>query len=808
MRILSRRQIETAVDLSLSGLARTTATSNRYVRETRSAQLDETFRLARYSAGTPIGVALALILFFWNTTGRPFVIALSVAIAVMAVLAVVAVRLFSSRVRSERAVTLGHRIAAAFAFLLGSIWGFVPIALIPAADADHRMVLVATATGVIADVYLMGPILSVCLLFLIPMLIGSFIGVAMIGDFVGAMMALLLSIYALFLGFTIKDLTGLSTQRIRDRARVAEQSETIALLLREFEENTSDWLWEIDAQGRLLQVSDRAAQAAGCSADALLGAPFEALFLGQGHGSTIEDAGALRDFIALRTQFHDHVVEVRGPSRSFWWKLSGKPLYGKDDRFKGFRGVVSDVTAVKATDARIAFMASHDALTGLGNRNRFQFLATQACRAAAMKGTPFGLLYLDLDGFKSVNDTFGHETGDRLLREVAARLLARLPAGASAARLGGDEFAILHSGPDAADAAALAKSLVESLGAPYYFDGHFIEISVSIGIASAPKDAADPKALLAKADLALYRAKANGKDRYDVFDVAIEHAIMARRELETDLKLALARGEFELHYQPLVCLADGRIVAFEALLRWQHEIRGIVAPTIFIPVAEAIGLISPIGTWALTQACMEAARWQSKARVAVNISPVHFRRADFVQTVLIALERSTLAAGRLEIEITEGVFLENSAAAIANLNQLRKIGVRIAIDDFGTGFSSLNYLIRFPVDKIKIDQSFVRDVISRPACLAVIDAILTLAQKLSISVTAEGVETIEQAALLKQHGCHDIQGFLLSPARPKEDIDFMLRTIPRRLNHYMRGAVGSRPARGAQSHLRKVPNAV
>ncbi|HEX8416152.1 MAG TPA: GGDEF domain-containing phosphodiesterase, partial [Methylobacterium sp.] len=345
------------------------------------------------------------------------------------------------------------------------------------------------------------------------------------------------------------------------------------------------------------------------------------------------------------------------------------------------------------------------------------------------------------------------------------------------------------------EAAGLGRDLIEAISAPYAIDGVQVEIGVSVGIAMAPDDASEPDSLLGKADLALYRAKAGGKGQIFVFEPALEIAVRTRRDLEADLKLAVAEGEFELHYQPLVSLKDGGVRTFEALLRWNRQQRGFVSPVDFIPVAEASGLISTIGRWVLREACAEAAHWPAGIRVAVNISPTQFRNSDLVEDVRQALDASGLHPDRLELEITESVFFEMNAVTVANLRDLRALGIRIALDDFGTGYSSLSYLIRFPVDKIKIDRSFIKDMSHRHECLAVIETILALARRLSITVTAEGVETVDQALMLKRSRCDDIQGFLFSPARPACEIAGLLDTLPRRFQAILPAAQPHEPVK-------------
>jgi diguanylate cyclase (GGDEF)-like protein/PAS domain S-box-containing protein len=757
------------------------AESERYTLATRLGQLDETLKLANYSAITHVIVAAVVLVYFWGDAQHAYLIGLFLVVSVTSCIAVAAAwahRRQDAEMMSEADIALGYRVSNLIALALGAAWGTMPIALFAPSDGDHRMLVIAIAAGLIADAYVIGPILSVALAFTLPLMAGSFLGLARTGEMIGAQIAVLLTVYAAFVLFSVRRMSHLSFRRILDSVRVSDQNETIGLLLHEFEESTSDWLWETDSEGCFEHVSPRVAQVAGRSVEALQGSAFAAFLAGGPEGTLGSGAPEILALIRGRIAFRDHVVERPAGAETRWWQLSGKPAYDRAGRFTGFRGVGSDITASRESEARIAFLASYDPLTGLANRALFQDRATAECARAAASGTPCALLYLDLDGFKIVNDTFGHGVGDQLLRSVAARLQ---PLGAEDVwifRLGGDEFAVLQRCAGAEDAIALARRLIALLSTAYLIDAVKAEIGVSIGIALTPADAQDPESLLRKADLALYRAKAKGKGSFYVFENELEVTQRARRELEADIKLAIERNELTLHYQPLTSLRDGRVVCFEALLRWSNPSRGFVSPTEFIPVAEATGMIVAIGRHVLRQACREAARWPRHIRVAVNISPIQFRTTGFVQDIAEALAATGLDPDRLEIEITESVFLDKTAITMTNLNELRGMGIRIALDDFGTGYSSLSYLAKFPVDKIKIDRSFVRDINASDQSLAVIEAILAIAQKLSISVTAEGVETAEQARILKARNCNDIQGYLLSPARPAAEILEIIERIP------------------------------
>ena len=431
------------------------------------------------------------------------------------------------------------------------------------------------------------------------------------------------------------------------------------------------------------------------------------------------------------------------------------------------------VNAVEERERQIAHMAFHDSLTGLPNRT---LLREQIALALSRHGgANFALFCLDLDNFKSVNDTLGHPTGDALLCEVATRLGETCPQG-FVARLGGDEFAvILPDGSGSAD--QTGRALVKALAQPFDVNGHRIVTGTSIGIVFAPQDGRDATELLKNADLALHRAKDDGKGSHRFFESAMDAEAQARRAMEIDLHDALRKGELELYFQPLFGLSQNRVTAFEALLRWNHPEHGMVSPVQFIPLAEETGLIVPIGEWALHEACRIAATWADDIRIAVNISPVQFRSATLNSIILQALARSGLAPHRLELEITESLFIDNVEATLGSLHSLRALGVRIALDDFGTGYSSLSYLRSFPFDKLKIDRSFIIDLLEHDGATAIIRAITTLADALGIETTAEGVESSEQLEILRAEGCNQIQGYFFSRPIPAGQVAALLEKL-------------------------------
>ncbi len=445
--------------------------------------------------------------------------------------------------------------------------------------------------------------------------------------------------------------------------------------------------------------------------------------------------------------------------------VSHQPMSGS-----GWVATYEDISERRRAEARIHFMAHHDALTCLPNRLFFKDRLERVLKGVRCGDGEAAVLCLDLDNFKDVNDTLGHSAGDRLLEKVAQRLHGCIRDGDVVARLGGDEFVILQmSGSQPEQAEALARRIVEAIRVPYDIDGARVVVGTSIGIAIAPGDGIDVNHLLKNADMALYRAKTDGRETYRFFEADMDVQVQARRETELSLREAIARRELVVYYQPLFDLAANKITGFEALLRWCHPVHGMVSPAQFIPIAERVGLIAEIGEWVLGQACHDAATWPEDITVAVNLSPLQFRNSNLVQAVRSTLDASGLLPRRLELEITESALLKDSDSVLAMLQEIRSLGVGIALDDFGTGYASLSYLRNFPFNKIKIDRSFVGEM-GRPDCLAIVHSIAQLASKLGMATTAEGVETLEQLGQVREAGCTQAQGYYFDRPRPSSEI--------------------------------------
>jgi diguanylate cyclase (GGDEF)-like protein len=521
----------------------------------------------------------------------------------------------------------------------------------------------------------------------------------------------------------------------------------------------------VDDQGRITLSTDRAVRLL----DGLPGSVSEGASVRQALRAVRHGAGdGWRQVMARLPrafgQHHSSTFEVTLQDRLL--EVNLHPVAGG-----GWAVAFEDVTVRRAAEAQADDMARHDPLTGLPNRLLLRERLKEAVGRLQRSGEACAILLIDLDRFKPVNDTLGHPMGDALLKKVADRLRTTVRPTDTVARIGGDEFVILQTGVrEAADTQALARRLVDLVGRTYMVDGHLLTIGASVGVALAPNDGTEADKLLKNADLALYRAKLDGRATYRFFEPEMDALMQARRRLELDMRQALARREFQLHYQPQLQLDGNRLVGCEALIRWQHPERGMVSPLDFIPLAEEIGLIVPIGEWVMRQACRDAVTWPAPLSVAVNVSPAQFKSERLVEMVMSALSSSGLPATRLEVEITEGVLLHESERTLQTLHRLRELGVRVSMDDFGTGYSSLSYLRSFPFDKIKIDRSFVSDLSGKRDGEAIIRAIAGLGKSLGMTTVAEGVETADQMERIRAEGCTDVQGYLISKPVPAAEV--------------------------------------
>jgi diguanylate cyclase (GGDEF)-like protein/PAS domain S-box-containing protein len=551
----------------------------------------------------------------------------------------------------------------------------------------------------------------------------------------------------------LEDEYGRARERVQSRARD---------ILADYEETGQGWFWETDRRAQLTYVSAPVAQAVGRDQGELIGQPLVELFdLSQGGE---EDQRTLLFHLTARSAFQELTMRAATPGEERWWSVSGRPIYDEFDNFVGFRGSGTDLTAKRRSEEHATRLAHYDSLTGLANRFQMSQALDKILTSHLMKNRACAVILLDLDRFKEVNDSMGHPAGDALLRQVAQRLQRTVEQVGQIGRLGGDEFQVIVPGEMGRDRLGqLASQIIHALSQPYPIDGQTVVIGASVGIAVAPRDGTTGDELIRNADLALYAAKDLGRGRFHFYAQDLHAIAEARSRLEQDLREAIAHNHLRLSYQPVVSAATEKVSGFEALLRWQHPEQGWISPDRFVKMAEDTGLIVQIGEWALRTACAELARWPEEVRVAVNVSPIQFANPQLPAIVTSAVAQAGITPSRLELEITESVFVGDDERTQATFAALKRIGVRLALDDFGTGYSSLGYLQRAPFDKIKIDQSFVRGVTvpgSRNG--AIITSITSLAQALGMETTAEGVETLDELDLIRSYGCTHIQGYIYS----------------------------------------------
>jgi diguanylate cyclase (GGDEF)-like protein/PAS domain S-box-containing protein len=556
-------------------------------------------------------------------------------------------------------------------------------------------------------------------------------------------------------------------------AAVIEKDEVVSLLLREFEENEADWLWQIDPARRLRSVSPRFAFALGRAQSDVEGMPLIELIAGRGW-ETGQFSPSLRDLaerLKNRENFSNLLVQVSILGEERWWELSGTPMRDEQGRFSGFRGVGSDVTEQRKSSEKIAYLARYDTLTQLPNRLQLTEALGDALVYAGQWRTRCALLMVDLDRFKQVNDSLGHMTGDKLLAQVSARLQSLMGENQLCGRLGGDEFAIvIRDASKPGVIADLARRVIDRLSEPYQVENHTLYVGASVGSAQGPRDGATVEEMMRNADLALYRAKDMGGGEHCRFEPMLHASAEERRQLEVALRKALGKDEMVLHYQPVVDARSEQVVSFEALVRWNSAEHGFVSPGKFIPLAEDTRLIVPIGQWVMRKACEEARRWPEHVKVNVNVSPEQLLEPGFHDEVVQVLAQTGLRPERLEIEVTESIFLRDASVARNALEQVMALGCSVALDDFGTGYSSLGYLRKLRFSTIKVDRTFVQGAAQGSAeSLAIINAVVAMAQALKMTTTAEGVETGDEAELIRNLGCDKIQGFYFGRPMTAED---------------------------------------
>ena len=548
------------------------------------------------------------------------------------------------------------------------------------------------------------------------------------------------------------------------------QSSRAEGLLQEFETSGKGWFWETTREGDLSYISDSVAHALGRVPQDLVERPFTDLISTESTDGSGTSERTLGFYLSSHVAFQDLIVRAK-TKNEIWWSISGRPVHDDVGRFFGFRGFASDLTKMRQSEVELDRLARQDSLTGLPNREVLRRALEDAMVGAVRRKHRCSVFLLDLDRFKAVNDTLGHPAGDTLLRLVSLRLREVIGKAGQVGRLGGDEFEVVLPTISSKDELSkLAQGIIDSLSRPYTINGTVVSIGASVGIVTSDYDDRTSDDLMRDADLALYAAKAAGKGCFRFFASEMHEAARQRQLMESDLRVALEKGQLWVAFQPSVDATSEEVTGFEALVRWNHPDRGPISPAEFIPLAEEIGLINEIGEWVLRTACAEAAKWPETVTVAVNLSPIQFKSHALPTTVRTVLAETGLVANRLELEVTEGVFLSNDEHVHEMISSLKAIGLKLALDDFGTGYSSLSYLQRVPFDKIKVDQSFVRgasDPNSRNAAL--IRAMVGLASDLKMQTTAEGVETQEELMLVRSLGCSLVQGYFFGKPMPAKE---------------------------------------
>lgn len=686
---------------------------------------------------------------------------------------------FLAHLRSRKYLTSGvvpkraiDRLARA-ASVNGMIWAIAPIIVMNVEEPHGQMVMGIVLSGVMfAGAFLLSRIPEAAFSFIVPVAIGTVISMQFQADPNFHYVSILALVYLGLLMLAVRWSHRQYVEQYLSELAVKEQTHLISLLLRDFEESTSDWLWQTDKEGILQELPWAMAGDKNQFDMMAKGLPLSDLFQDT-DGRTV-----LQTSLAGGQGFRDVIVQICVADQECWWSVTGKPIF-EEDLFVGFRGVASDITQSKEIEDRVAYMAHYDGLTGLPNRMTMHERLEKRLRVSPKKGMARALLWLDLDNFKWVNDTLGHQAGDELLQKVSGRLNSLCKGADIVARIGGDEFAVLIERPDDKLETFLDET-IETLSRQYDVWGSTVNCSASVGVRLLDAFSQDANLLLKHADLALYQAKKTGKANWCMFTPDLDERARARLQIEADLSNALENNEMRVFFQPLVDAKSHKTVGCETLIRWQHPTRGLVFPGEFIEHAEDNGLITRMGDWIIRAALSEARKLPDDLKISVNISPLQIHSASLVSTIVNALATNGIEPSRLELEITETVLMSDTDFTLKRLHQLKDLGVRIALDDFGTGFSSLSYLRSFPFDKIKIDKSFVSDIETADDSRAITIATLHLAKSLGMRCTAEGVETSYQAEFLRDNGCDELQGFFISRAQPLEKLRHLidLKDVP------------------------------
>jgi diguanylate cyclase (GGDEF)-like protein/PAS domain S-box-containing protein len=726
----------------------------------RDVQLLSRAQLAPFFAAANIVAALMLIAALWGEAEQMYLLpwVLFVGIANIAAMRVARTQSITHIGRSGRKVPdwlmLGEIIGRA------GIWLSLPLYIFSSLSPSSQVITASIAAGLgIAGLGLV--VVPRCAISWMASFTAGVGGALFIGRDTLPLQHMFSIVFTLGVSiFGVLHVARWAFNQLKTNADFSAQSESASLLLQEYEQRGVGWLWQVDDENRVTYISSRMT--------ALLGKPASQL-LGHSMASLLGGNAELGRKLLEKQPFNALEMELQTARGPRWVSIAGDPIVDTAGRFGGFRGVGTDITDMRQTQERLTHLANMDVLSGLPNRGRVRQLLGEALRNATAGSCPCAILFLDLDGFKPVNDTFGHPKGDAVLRAVAKRLVDEVSGDGTVGRMGGDEFAIVVADAQSrTKVEKMADRIIKSVREPYMIDQTEIRIGVSVGAAFGPIDGATVDDLILKADLALYEAKGAGRGCVKYFSSALQSEQEDRVRLETDLRQAIPAKQFHLVFQPLINAKTQKLVGFEALIRWNHPQRGFVPPNVFIPVAEETGLMPAIGEWVLDEACRVLATWPEPITVSVNISPKQMVVAALPNLVSEALARYRLPGNRLELEVTEGVFLGDNGGTLDVLKRLRALGCGIALDDFGTGYSSIGYLNKAVFHKLKIDGSFVREAGSRPENVAIIQSIVQLAGKFRMSVTAEGVETPEDFERMRDLGCDIIQGYLFGKPLPYE----------------------------------------
>ncbi len=754
----------------------------------RAKQVQAVLRLTPLTMLANIFNGAIIFYAFWDSHSRPLI---AVWFLVILLVATRGVRAWKAQRASVPRLAVSRRTLRRMTIhsaVLAGLWAVITLGLFSEADSAQRLLLAVIITGMIcAGGFALVTVPLAGTVFVV-VLTGASAWTIFSTEFpLAFVVGSLLLVYGFIVVSSVISMARSFGARLTAEAEAERQNEVIGLLLRDFEENTSDVLWEIDGRGFFGATSTRMVMALGMPTMHMADVPaLDLLRTAQADSLPGErdQIAVLEEHMVQRAPFRDLVLRLLTKGRTHWWSLTAKPLFDRAGVCIGWRGVATNVTQTQLATVRLTYLAHFDPLTGLTNRHQFRAQLNTLLSAPREAHRACAILCLDLDNFKMVNDTLGHPMGDSLLQEVANRLRASTRPDDLVARLGGDEFAIILKQTDDPDEVAVAaQRVLDELHRPCEIQGASITVRSSVGVAIAPRDGTQIDQLLKNADLALYEAKATGRGSIRFFAPQMADQTRRRSLIEQSLRGALQRNELTLAFQPQINLRDWRVTGFEALLRWRHPVLGDVSPAEFIPVAEEAGMIIEIGNWVMHEACLRARSWPAPLHVAVNVSAAQVISQGLPSDIARVLAATQLPASRLEVEITESIFLHETQTTMAILRGIGALGVRVALDDFGTGYSSLAYLRRFPFHTLKIDRSFVRELVTRRDARAIVKTVVGLARTLKMATVAEGVDDPAQIDVLHRYGCDTVQGFFVSQALHADEVlpflaDWAARAVP------------------------------